>query len=69
MHIRPYYKGELAMLYAPNLTQQSATNRLNHWLRTNRELWGALQRSDYNTRQKLFTSYQVRLIVEFLGEP
>ncbi|MBQ9177097.1 MAG: DUF4248 domain-containing protein [Bacteroidaceae bacterium] len=69
MHIRPYYKGELATLYAPNLTQQSATNRLNHGLRTNRELWGALQRSDYNTRQKLFTSYQVRLIVEFLGEP
>lgn len=69
MTIRPYGKGELAMLYAPSLTQQSAVNRLTEWIRANPALTESLLRSGYRPHQRLFTSYQVRLIVEALGEP
>ena len=59
MKIRPYSKSELAQAYAPEITSQAALNRLAAWIRLNRPLTEAL----------LFTSRQVALIFEYLGEP
>ena len=67
--VRPMSKSEIAMAYAPNLTQQAAVNRLMTWIHYNPELTETLQRSGYRKQQKLFTSYQVRLIFDYLGEP
>lgn len=67
--IRPYYKGELAQAYAPYLSSGSALNRLASWIKLNTPLSEALARTGYHHRQKLFTSRQVALIFEFLGEP
>lgn len=67
--IRPYYKRELAVAYAPDLAPVSALNRLASWFRTNRQLTAALQQTDYNTRQQVFTSMQVELIFKYLGRP
>lgn len=67
--IRPMSKAELAMAYAPNLTQQGAVKRLMEWIRHNPELAEALERTGYSKTQKLFTSLQVRTIVSYLGEP
>ena len=67
--VRPMSKSELAMAYAPTLTIQGAVNRLMDWIRHNAELTEALQRSGYRKQQKLFTSYQVRLIFDYLGAP
>ena len=67
--IRPMSKSELAMAYAPCLTQQGAVNRLMQWIRYNPELAEALERTGYRKTQKLFTSLQVRTIVSYLGEP
>ena len=67
--VRPMSKSELAMAYAPTLTQQGAVNRLMEWIHHNPELMDMLQRSGYRKTQKLFTSYQVRLIFDYLGEP
>lgn len=71
MQIKPYGKSELAMFYAGEqiMTPQGALNRLNEWMRRNPALWQALLDSGYQVKQKIFTSYQVRLIVEYLGEP
>ena len=66
---RPMSKSELAMAYAPTLTVQGAVNRLMDWIRHNAELTELLERSGYRKQQKLFTSYQVRLIFSYLGEP
>ena len=66
---RPMSKSELAMAYAPTLTVQGAVNRLMDWIRHNTELTELLERSGYRKQQKLFTSYQVRLIFSYLGEP
>lgn len=71
MQIKCYSKSELALLYAGGqaMTAQGAVNRLNEWIRRNPALVQALSDSGYQIRQKIFTSYQVRLIVEYLGEP
>ena len=67
MKIRPYSKSELAQAYAPEITSQA--NRLAAWIRLNRPLTEALRQTGYYTKQRLFTSRQVALIFEYLGEP
>mgnify|MGYP000563951655 CR=1 FL=1 len=66
MKIRPYSKSELAQAYAPEITSQAALNRLAAWIRL---LTEALRQTGYYTKQRLFTSRQVALIFEYLGEP
>jgi len=67
--IRPYYKSELAQAYAPDISPASALNRLAFWIKNNRQLTEALRQTDYSVRQRIFTSKQVALIFEYLGEP
>lgn len=67
--VRPMSKSELAMAYAPNLTTQGAVNRLMDWIRHNPELMEELKRTGYRKQQKMLTSYQVRIIFSYLGEP
>lgn len=67
--IRPYYKSELAQAYAPDISPASATNRLAMWIKKNRQLTEALRETNYHSTQRVFTSKQVALIFEYLGEP
>jgi len=67
--IRPYYKSELAEAYAPFLTTNSALNRLALWIDLNAPLSEALAQTGYRRTQRIFTSRQVALIFEYLGEP
>ena len=67
--IRPYYKSELAQAYAPDVCQKTALNRLATWIRTNKQHPAALRETDYRASQHMFTSRQVALIFEYLGEP
>ena len=55
---RSYGKGELAMLYIPNVQQQSAVDRFNEWIEAAPGL-----------KERLLSTAQVRLIVEVLQEP
>lgn len=67
--VRPYYKSELAQAYAPYLAPGSALNRLASWIKWNVPLTEALAQTGYRTKQRMFTSRQVALIFEYLGEP
>ncbi|MCR5820617.1 MAG: DUF4248 domain-containing protein [Bacteroidaceae bacterium] len=67
--VKPMSKAEIAVAYAPFLTTNAAVNRLIDWIRRNPELTEQLNRSGYRKTQKLFTSYQVRLIFDYLGRP
>ena len=69
MKIRPYFKSELAQAYAPDITTGAALNRLAQWIKTNSHLMEALKQTDYRPSQRMFTSRQVALIFEYLGEP
>ena len=67
--VRPYYKSELVQAYAPDISQGAALNRLALWIKTNTQLSEALRQTDYRVTQRMFTSRQVALIFEYLGEP
>ena len=69
MKVRPYYKSELAQAYAPDLCHRAALNRLATWIKTNPQLTEALKETNYRASQHMFTSRQVALIFEYLGEP
>lgn len=67
--VRPYYKNELAVAYAPDISTTSALNRLAAWIQHNESLRLALVDTGYQARQRIFTSLQVELIFRYLGRP
>ena len=66
---RSYGKGELAMLYIPNIQQQSAVDRFNEWIEAAPGLKERLLATGMNPRARYYTPAQVRLIIEVLQEP
>ena len=69
MKIRTLSKAELAMMYAPNLSVHAAVNRLMARLRRDDTTMQRLHQAGYTKTQKVFSSRQVQIIVDFLGEP
>ena len=67
--VRAYTKSELAQLYAPAIGERAACKKLLTWIKRNAELHDALLRSGLTPHSKEYTPYQVRLIVDALGEP
>jgi len=65
----PMSKKELALAYAPDLSLQSARNRLHDWLHFNKNLMRELRKANYHDSQRIFTAKQVEIIFEHLGEP
>ena len=62
--IRAYGKSELAMMYFPDLTKETAMKKLRFWLSINPRLRLLINRNFRN-----YTPKQVRLIVDEIGEP
>ena len=62
-------KKELAIKYCPFITPRAAENQLMRWINNIPELTEALARCGYRKNQKMLTTKQYQLIVEFLGEP
>ena len=67
--VRSYGKGELASLYLPNITQQSAVERFNEWIDAAPGLKERLLATGMNPRRRRYPPAQVRLIVEVIEEP
>jgi len=67
--IRSYGYGELALLYFPNCNKNSASTQLGRWIRQNENLRNQLYELGYKPRKKILTPSQVKLIVDFFGEP
>lgn len=67
--IRSYSKKELALLYFPDSTPETAVKHLMALIRRNDMLWDALQESGYYFKSKTFTPRQVQLIVDWIGAP
>ena len=66
---RSYSKQELAMLYFPDADPHVAVNRLNRWIRRCQDLKVRMAACQVSKFSKFFTAHQVRLIVEYLGDP
>lgn len=69
MPIRCYQKSELAHLYFPCLSVESAVRRLMRWIHRCGDLMSELQKLDYRPKCHAFSAREVRLIVYYLGEP
>lgn len=67
--VKPYYKRDLAVAYAPDITPGAALNRLSAWIHHHKVLYGALAESGYTDRQRIFNAVQVGLIFLYLGRP
>ena len=67
--IRPYNKAELALLYNPHATQESALKTLYRWINACPLLVEELRSLRYNPRRHVFLRPEVEAIVKHLGEP
>ncbi len=67
--IRAYTKSELAQLYTPYVCPRAACKKLQTWIARQPQLAESLKRSGLTPHSKEYTPYQVRLIVDALGEP
>lgn len=67
--VRAFGYGELAQIYFPQITKQSATVQFRRWIRINEELQKELKDSGFKRFQKLLTPKQVEIIIKFIGEP
>lgn len=66
---RPYLKVELAQLYAPHSTPQTALQQLYRWIRQHPQLWPELQALGSPRQRHSFLRKEVELIIHHLGEP
>jgi len=67
--IRSYSKQELAMLYFPDSDPHTAVNRLMSWVKRCKPLRDALAACHGSKYSKFFTTREIKLIIEYLGEP
>ena len=67
--IRPYGKAELALLYQPCSSPESAVKTLNCWIQGCPQLVIALESLHYYPKLRTFLSREVEAIVKHLGEP
>lgn len=68
--IRSYTKKELAFCYFPTAENpHSAVNHLMRWINNCTPLRKALEEQGYQKTAKWLLPREVRLIIEYLGEP
>lgn len=66
---RSYTFQELAMLYSPTSTPQTASKTLSKWIRETRGLRESLEAKGWKPQRKLLSPVLVACIISFLGEP
>ena len=67
--IRAYSKKELALMFFPDSTPETAVKHLKTMIRSNDMLWDELQAMGYNKRRKTFTPREIKAIFDWLGAP
>lgn len=60
---------ETAMMFFPESLPQNALRRFRYMLKSDPDLWKALQEARFRSHQRMFTPMQYEIIVRFLGEP
>lgn len=67
--LKSYGMQELAILYFPNASPQSASIQLKKWITKSLPLQDKLTEADYTPGQKILTPKQVSILISHLGEP
>lgn len=66
---RPYGKAELALLYHPYSTPETAMKTFYRWVKGCPPLMAELQSLNYNPKRRTFLKPEVEAIIRHLGEP
>ena len=66
---RPYGKAELALLYQPYSSPETAVKTLNRWIKGCPQLVSELESLNYYSKRRTFLPREVEAIVKHLGEP
>lgn len=66
---RSYSKQELARIYLPGYAPATAVKKFNSWLKKSPQFREKLHHSGVELRTRIYSTAQVRQIVEHLGEP
>ena len=67
--IKEYRFGELAQMYYPDHHYNSALRLFRREMHETRGMWEAMQAVGYKDYTKVLTRGQVKVIVQYLGEP
>ena len=67
--IHVYRKQELAMMYFPYASKACAGRNLRRWIHNCKGLYDKLLEVGYDKKRRFYLSREVRVIIEFLGEP
>ena len=67
--MRAYDNAELALLYCPGRSEETALKTMMRWIRQCEPLMEALDAIGYNCRRHRFLRREVEQIVRHLGEP
>ena len=67
--VRVYSKQELALLFFPWASKETATKALRRWIAKCLPLVKALEEIGYDKHRHYFLTIEVKLIVQNLGEP
>lgn len=62
-------KTELAQMYMPDVSPETARRQLNRWIRKNKELQRELTAAGWDIKNLILTPIQVRIIEKYVGEP
>lgn len=66
---RTYKKSELAMLYFPNATKESASRNLRRWFMRCSMMMKELEAAGYDKNRQYLLKSEVKIVVKHLGEP
>ena len=64
-----YTKFQVAMLYFPDDSYDTASRKLRRWIGGDLPLKEALRRTGYRTTQRHFKESQLNLLKEYFGDP
>ena len=67
--IKRYTKKELALLYFPNSSPETARRHLIRWIMRNSKLMEELYAANYNLYDQYLTKEQVKIIFRYIGPP
>lgn len=67
--IKTYLKVVLARLYNPHLSDEGAMRKMRRWINRQPQLKEQMAALQVSPTDRHYTPKQVRLIVEYLGEP
>lgn len=67
--IKNYTKKELALMFFPDSEPRAAVRHLMSWIKRNKAISDYLAENGHNPFSKYFTSREVGVIIDNLGEP